>query len=180
MRTAHSKELEDIYDSHTQDYHREALDRYLTKDDTQYLAKGENNPLAVASYTQLDNIFKETHRSRYYVHHWATDVDRLRYAYLTQALPLQRQLATLTLLERAIFPASSQEYFDIKNKDIQLRIARFLMADDLGKEKMMKEFGWSWGKVKTLCEVYDRMPSFQTEILLRVKQVEAKDPRKRG
>jgi predicted outer membrane protein len=53
LRKAHSKELEDIYDAHAQEYHREALDRYFAKDDTQYLVKGENNPVAVGSYTKL-------------------------------------------------------------------------------------------------------------------------------
>jgi predicted outer membrane protein len=54
LRKAHSRELEDIYDAHAHDYHREALDRYLAKDDTQYLVKGENNPALVGSYTKLD------------------------------------------------------------------------------------------------------------------------------
>jgi hypothetical protein len=54
LREEHARDLEMMYDMHARDYEREALDRYLSRDDTQYLAKAENNPVLVKSYSKLD------------------------------------------------------------------------------------------------------------------------------
>jgi hypothetical protein len=106
------------------------------------------------------NLYKEGRRSRNYLRDWAADVDRLRYAYLTRAMPLYKQLASVESSDRSTFPSSVAEYSNMRNKDIQLRIARFLLADDVVKDKMIREFGWTWGKVRVLCEEYDRNVSF--------------------
>ena len=84
----------------------------------------------------------------------------LRHAHLSQELALQARIVELNKSERATFPSSLREYRAIRNKDIQLRIARFLMAESVGKEKMMNEFGWHWRKVYKLDEDYEHNVSF--------------------
>jgi hypothetical protein len=54
LQKHHSDDLERLYESQAQDYLQEARDRYVAKDDTQYLVKGENNSTAKASYGRLD------------------------------------------------------------------------------------------------------------------------------
>jgi hypothetical protein len=84
----------------------------------------------------------------------------LRHAHLSQELVLQRRIVELNKSERAMFPSSVREYHALKNKDVQLRIARFLMMDSVGKEKIMSEFGWTWKKVQKLDEQYEHNVSF--------------------
>lgn len=50
----HLLDLERLYAFHAGEHYDEHIDRYLTKDDTQVLVEGENNPIAVASYNRLE------------------------------------------------------------------------------------------------------------------------------
>jgi hypothetical protein len=54
VEKSHCDDLERLYHSQAAAYLEEAMDRYLAKDDLQYLVKGENNPTAVSSYAKLD------------------------------------------------------------------------------------------------------------------------------
>jgi hypothetical protein len=55
-----------------------------------------------------------------------------------------------------MFPSTVEDYEAVRNKDAKLRVARFLMADILGKERMISEFGWSWKQVRKLEEEYEQ------------------------
>lgn len=54
LKQQHLDDLQRMYASHAEDYFDDAMDRYLAKDDLQYLVQGENNPVAIASYAKLD------------------------------------------------------------------------------------------------------------------------------
>jgi hypothetical protein len=54
LREQHVRDLTMMYDMHAGAYEQEALDRYLSRDDAQYLAVGENNPVLVEGYAKLD------------------------------------------------------------------------------------------------------------------------------
>lgn len=103
--------------------------------------------------------------------------ETMRYFHLQTILPLQQKLASLKATEaaekkrvEAAFPPSISEYRSIRDKQTQLRIARFLMIEDeyKGNENMvrserdqvMSKFGWAWLQVTPLCQDYTRNVSF--------------------
>jgi hypothetical protein len=54
LQEQHNADLERMYAWHAAEYLQEAKDQYLSKDESLYLAKGENNPALVASYEKLE------------------------------------------------------------------------------------------------------------------------------
>jgi len=184
LRKQHLDDLDRLYESQAQDYLQEAMDKYLSKDDSQFLVKGENNLTAKLSYAKLDvrglskpllvsslslnslviilqSLYEETRMPHSFAPEWDDAVDRLRVAYLKQLLPLQKRRAELESLaegtrrqKEAQFPGSPEEYRAIRNKDVQMRIARFLTADNRKQESMMNQFGWAWRQVQPLKNEY--------------------------
>lgn len=118
--------------------------------------------LSTLLFTQHFYQIQTSPRSQSHVER-ASLYSEYRYAYLRTLLPLLRHRANLAAQEDearrkrdAQFPTSAAEYRTLQDKDIQQRIARFLMANKLTKEKMMSEFGWVYRQVKTLEDEYDR------------------------
>lgn len=88
-------------------------------------------------------------------------LSELHYAHLRTATRLVRRSEELAAKEDAArkvrdsyFPSGIAEYRAIRHKDIQVRIARFLLADKQAKERMLSEFGWAWRQVKALEDAY--------------------------
>lgn len=54
VQSQHLSDLQRIHTVQAEEYLDEAWARYLSKDDTQYLVQGENNPTALESYAKLD------------------------------------------------------------------------------------------------------------------------------
>ncbi|KII87098.1 hypothetical protein PLICRDRAFT_112494 [Plicaturopsis crispa FD-325 SS-3] len=153
----HTGELDRLYTRQAQEYHDDAFSRFLSKDDViQGLGQIETNPSDKKAFSALDKF----HRDRKYAlqeAEWDDALARIRRAHLQTTLPLHRQRAHLRAAEEerrkrldARFPKSITEYYDIWNKDVQLRIARFLLADRVRQETMMSEFGWAWRQVEPL------------------------------
>ncbi|KAI6122302.1 hypothetical protein EV401DRAFT_2070136 [Pisolithus croceorrhizus] len=74
---------------------------------------------------------------------------------------------------------SIEEYRDITERDVQLRMARFLVADGTEQERMMDKFGWAYRRVDPLRAAYKSNAEFRTEIQDTLKDIQASDPRKR-
>lgn len=130
----------------------------------------------------------------------------LRYTYLKALLPLLRRRRMLRDRENdlrkrreATFPKSIEEYRKISDREVQLRVARFLMADSLEQERMMDKFGWAYRGVDPLRAAYKsnvrcyscgaplisldrsvRQAEFNAEIQELLKDIQASDPRKRN
>ncbi|EPQ56551.1 hypothetical protein GLOTRDRAFT_138252 [Gloeophyllum trabeum ATCC 11539] len=118
-----------------------------------------------------------------------------QYSHLQTITPLQQRRTELEKeeLERRQrldrqFPSSIGEYHAISNKDVRLRIARFLFAFERQhqspahnhqKEKMMNEFGWAFRQVKPLCDEYAKNAEFKAEVQEILKDVEVRDPRRK-
>jgi L-rhamnose isomerase len=84
----------------------------------------------------------------------------LRHTYLTRFLELQQHLQQLEKREAAAkraqaskFPQSVVELND-SPKDVQQRVAKFLLSDKEGQEKMLDEFGWAWRQTDALMNEY--------------------------
>jgi hypothetical protein len=56
LKQQHLDDLQRLYSAHAAEYHEEVLHRHHSKDETQYLASGENNTVAIASYEKLGVI----------------------------------------------------------------------------------------------------------------------------
>lgn len=54
----------------------------------------------------------------------------------------------------AQFPMTASEFRVIRSKDMQVRIARFLLADKMTQERMMTEFGWVYRQINPLLNEY--------------------------
>jgi len=179
LERRHCDDLETLYHFQATGYLEEAMDKRLSKDDLQYLADGENN----ASYAKLNSVYTEARKSGAYTHEWDDQLYQLRTAYMRRLLPLQQLLDTLETQDAearrrrdAGFPRSVQDYRSIRNKEVQLRVARFLATDDVQKqETMMGEFGWAWRQVQPLKDEYERDAEFKGEI----ESLAVRDPRRK-
>jgi hypothetical protein len=92
---------------------------------------------------------------------WDDQFDRIRRAHLLQISPLLQKRDELKRKEDearrkldAQFPGSMSEWRSTRNKGIQVRIARFLMADKREQETMMAQYGWAHRQVNTLRNEY--------------------------
>jgi len=52
------------------------------------------------------------------------------------------------------FPQTTQQYHQITERDVQLRVARFLTSSATDQEKMMDEFKWPYRAVQPLLTAY--------------------------
>ena len=89
-------------------------------------------------------------------------VSEVRYAHYRTLQDLLRQHNSRLAHDEAArkardaqFPADVAAYHSIASKDVQLRIARFLMIPDTAsKERMLSEFNWAWRQVEPLQNEY--------------------------
>ncbi|KAF8074644.1 hypothetical protein FPV67DRAFT_1474339 [Lyophyllum atratum] len=184
LQKQHLSDLQRLYAWHAEEYLDQALDRYLSKDDLQYLAEGEDDPMLKQGYAQLDAIYEEGRRNTEQQMQWEDDVERMRYTHMTLLTELNTKLKEQEKLDEearkrqeAAFPINIEDY-NSKSKDVQLRVARFLtLTDKVRQEKMLSEFGWAWRQVKPLQEIFGKNDVFKSDIL--VSLMEVKDPRKR-
>jgi hypothetical protein len=80
-------------------------------------------------------------------------ISRIRYSHLQTLLPLQKKLVALS----ARFPESIDAYHALNNnKDMQLRVAKFLSAPSNMRDGMLSEFRWAWRQVKPLLDDFER------------------------
>ena len=91
---------------------------------------------------------------------WQDDYEAARYTYISQYLILTKQRNDIETHEEEMrkrreqmFPTSFED-FKGKARDIQLRAARFLVADNAKQERMLSEFNWAWRQVQPLKDVF--------------------------
>ena len=91
---------------------------------------------------------------------WQDDYEAARYTYISQYLVLAKQRNDIETHEEEMrkrreqmFPISFED-FKGKARDIQLRAARFLVADNAKQERMLSEFNWAWRQVQPLKDVF--------------------------
>ncbi|OBZ66415.1 hypothetical protein A0H81_13571 [Grifola frondosa] len=173
LRRRHFDEVRTLYQWQGQDYHQDAIARAQSSQ-----SESTSDPHIYAHY--------QAARKRHAGTAFDDDLSRHHHAHLTALLPLVRRRTALREREEAArrlrdaqFPPSLDVYRAIQNKDVQVRVARFLMADTNTKERMLSEFNWAWRQVKPLEDEYEHNAQFKSEIQGRVREVEAHDPRLR-
>lgn len=102
----------------------------------------------------------------------------LRYTYLKTFMHLVAKRNALKAQDKtarqkrdAWFPQTTQQYYQITERDVQLRVARFLTSSTTEQEKMMDEFGWPYRAVQPLLSAYKtnvgRMPFDESSLNAR-------------
>ncbi|KDQ50148.1 hypothetical protein JAAARDRAFT_142389 [Jaapia argillacea MUCL 33604] len=200
LKEQHEKEVEDLLEYQAREYLVDALDSYMERDECFDMDPNERDILERDPKIYFMNRMSPPLSSTQSAH-----LSLLRYTHLSTLLPLQSELHNLTAAERsaqvlraaqeveerrirdAQFPMSVDEYRAMRSKEVQLRVARFLVLCNaehnvrmMGQEKMMGEFGWAWRQVSPLCDEYQNNPEFKAEIRDKLKEVEVRDPRRKS
>ena len=112
------------------------------------------------NYIYYQEIYNDALKDQAIEIEWQDDYEQIRYTYISQLLALEKKRTEVEVREEEIrkrraqlFPISSDD-FKGKAKDIQLRAARFLVADSVKQEKMMSEFNWAWRQVQPLKDIF--------------------------
>ncbi|CDO69792.1 hypothetical protein BN946_scf184766.g37 [Trametes cinnabarina] len=171
VQKRHIQEVRTLYEWQARDYYDEVLDLSRSKADI-------DDP-------DLEAFYRATRLSFAMANTFDDDLDRLNHAYAYNMIELVRQRNAHRLREETEqqrrdrqFPASIDDFHAIRNKDVQVRVARFLTGDDAMRERMMSDYGWAWRQVAPLVEQYNLTQSFKYEVQTLLRDIEATDPRK--
>ncbi|KAF8799214.1 hypothetical protein BYT27DRAFT_7121448 [Phlegmacium glaucopus] len=158
LQEDHLKDLERLYSFHAQDYKEEVMDRYLSQEEGQG-GESDGRNLTPAEI-RFQQIYNDGLKDQAIEIEWQDDYEAIRYTYISQLLALVKQRNEVETRQEEIrkrreqmFPISFDD-FKGKAKDIQLRAARFLVADSAKQEKMISEFNWAWRQVQPLKDIF--------------------------
>ncbi|EIM80436.1 uncharacterized protein STEHIDRAFT_135316 [Stereum hirsutum FP-91666 SS1] len=191
-----TNDLDKLYQHQAQRYLDDAYDRYLSFEEAECVVMSNKPPSTLPNfrdfYLQQRRFLSGGTRSGKSTDPiapsgvFSDEVAQYTAAHYKSVHPLQDRLARATKNEEelrrrreAMFPATIGDYRSIRNKDVQLRIARFLTADSTIQGKMMTEFNWAWRQTKPLQDEYLHDDAFKAEVQTRVKDVEVRDPRRK-
>ncbi|PIL24891.1 hypothetical protein GSI_12778 [Ganoderma sinense ZZ0214-1] len=171
----HLEEVRTLYEWHAQDYYDEVLDMSRSKLDIE-------DP-------DVEAFYRTSRPSFDIAASFDDQLDRHHYAHLVSLYPLTQQYNKLRKQEEdwqrqrdKQFPTNVEDFRAIRNKDVQLRIARYLTSDDVMRERIMDEYGWAYMQTTPLCNEYKESEVFKMEVheLLQrlLREVESRDPRK--
>jgi hypothetical protein len=219
LKRQYQEDIELLTAFQAAEYRQEVLSRYNCIDDSMmgvdtedlvqvdYLAALNVRLPLFATLDESDNALKELYNDARPMKRFQHDMDdalsQIRYSYFESLFSLLKQHRELkkeeTLKRRqrdAWFPKSIEEYHNIRERGIQLRIARFLLCSDSEQERMMHDYGWVWRAVNPLilafktnvsytpkCKNADAdvnlQEGFKNEILESAKDAQPLDPRRR-
>ncbi|KDR67747.1 hypothetical protein GALMADRAFT_147012 [Galerina marginata CBS 339.88] len=195
LRQEHIDDLHTFYAVMSQEYKQDAKDAYLSKDESWFSDGPEMTEEETALLELYDNWFGEfkvdptdpSKRFNLIQTHWQDQYEQIRYAYLSQLIPLEKAKRDFENLQEHIriqrekqFPLSKAD-FESKAQDVRLRVAKFLTAEKPAQEKMLTTFGWAWRQVEPLMNIFKNDENFRSEIramIVRDGLQAATDPRK--
>lgn len=182
LRREHQENLAALYDQIAEDYKVDAKDFFDSVDESQLHNPDMSDPNAVASSKQLEvrrtPLFAQAHtlmQESCFKSLWPRYQSRLtldsqmsgayselRHSFFTRERELKHNLklaegreANLQRSEASKFPQSSAE-FRISKREVQVRIAKFLLADRKVQEEMLDEFGWAWRQTVPLTDEFKK------------------------
>jgi len=110
----------------------------------------------------------------------------LRYTHLKTLTQLIAKRNALKAIDKTAqqkrdqwFPQTPLQYHAITERDVQLRVARFLASSTTDQERMMDEFKWPYRAVQPLLSAFKSDPVFKNDVASAIDIVVA-DPRRRG
>ncbi|KAA1468994.1 hypothetical protein DENSPDRAFT_834501 [Dentipellis sp. KUC8613] len=184
LENQHTSDLENLFKYQGQLYMDDALHRYEQYDEVPTEGGPQGSQQPADAFTEARELMEDSRKDL--SREFEDQHEELRIAHLRAMQPLLKRRKELGAREEAArkrrdaqFPKSVHEYHLIRNKDIQVRVARFLSAEKGQQEKMMSEFGWAWRQVQPLLDTYNSNAEFKSEVQKILKDVEARDPRRR-
>ncbi|KAG1817293.1 uncharacterized protein BJ212DRAFT_1352251 [Suillus subaureus] len=185
LKRQHQEDIEFLTSFQAAEYRQEVLSRYNCIDDSM-MGVDTEDLIQVDYLAALNELYNDARPMKRFQHDMDDALSQIRYNYLKSLLPLLTQRRTLKSRETRIrrqrdaqFPQNIEEYHNIPERDIQLRIARFLLRSTSEREKMMDDYGWVWRAVNPLVSAFKANEGFKNEILESVKDAQASDPRHR-
>ncbi|KAG1724830.1 uncharacterized protein EDB91DRAFT_1169967 [Suillus paluster] len=185
LKRQHQEDLELLTAFQAAEYRQEVLDKYNCIDDSM-MGVDPEDLVQVDYLAALNELYNDARPMKRFQHDIDDALSQIRYGYFKSLLPLLTQRCMLKVRESHVrrqrdaqFPQSIEEYHNIPDRDIQLRIARFLMGSTAEQEKMMDTYRWVWRAVQPLELAFKTNEGFKNEILESVKDAQASDPRRR-
>ncbi|TCD69110.1 hypothetical protein EIP91_008752 [Steccherinum ochraceum] len=163
LQDKHYEDLDELYDYQAQQYLAEAVERYLSKDDTVadelYIALNDPHHPSQSAFTSQREIYD--------------------YAYLTSSLALRQRLEDPEPNSQddgyrdSRFPRDVTQFRRIRNKDTLLRITRYLIEEDPEKKEQLRlESRWKQDHVRTVQIAYTMNSDFRTEVQNLLSELE--------
>ncbi|TEB19060.1 hypothetical protein FA13DRAFT_1698201 [Coprinellus micaceus] len=160
LQDEHLEDLKILYDYHAAEYIQDMKDFYVSRDDTVYLEEGERDQQIIAGYQRLEGLHSRYQQSLVTGSSLIDEFTELRHTYLARLLELQQRLQDLEKREAAAMRVQASKFpqsvFELNDspKEVQQRVAKFLLSGKQGQEKMLDEFGWAWRQTEALMNEY--------------------------
>ncbi|KAG6828975.1 hypothetical protein H0H87_012912 [Tephrocybe sp. NHM501043] len=177
LQAQHLSDIQRMYTWHAEEYLEDAHDMYLSLDDSLYPPKHQDDNKNGLPECQKDvqDFYAESRRYIPQQMRWEDELEQLRYSHLELILPLYKELKDVEQREEderkrreADFPVSVADY-NSKSKEVQMRVAKFLMStDEVRREKMLTEFGWASRQVKPLQDIYKKDDAFKSHVVVQM------------
>lgn len=185
LKKQHQEDIELLAAFQAAEYRQEVLSRYNCIDDSM-MGVDTEDLVQVDYLAALNELYSDARPMKRFQHDMDDALSQIRYNYLKSLLSLFSQYRTLKARETRIrrqrdarFPSSIEEFHNIPERDVQLRIARFLLCSTSEQERMMHDHGWAWRAVNPLISAFKTNEEFKNEILESAKDVQPLDPRRR-
>ncbi|KAF9244215.1 hypothetical protein BU15DRAFT_42208 [Melanogaster broomeanus] len=186
LKEQHDKDLENLFAFQVAEYYQELIDHRRCYDDSTYMDIDEAYHDQVEFNQALQSLDKEMRQLEHFKRDMDDGLSELRYTHLNTLLNLSRQHNSLRAREKdarrkrdAWFPQTIPQYNEITDRDVQLRVARYLWSSETEQEKMRDEFGWPYRIVQPLHSIYKSDTTFQDAINDTMKGIQVLDPRRR-
>ncbi|KAL4066043.1 hypothetical protein V8B97DRAFT_2021158 [Scleroderma yunnanense] len=186
LKRQHARDLDSLFTFQADELRQVMLDHRRCIDDSAYMNIDENYPDQVEFRDALRDLEIRMRECPHHTRAMEDALSTLRYTYLKALIPLLRRRRVLRDHEHdyrkrrdATFPRTIEDYRKISDREVQLRVARFLTADNSEQERMMDKFGWAYRGVDPLRAAYKTNAEFKAEMQDMLKDVQASDPRKR-
>ncbi|KAF9038186.1 hypothetical protein BJ165DRAFT_426223 [Panaeolus papilionaceus] len=145
----HIQDLERLYDMQAKEYIRELEDVYLSRDDGEY--KKRDGEEQTGEQKNLETFLNGSMRQQLMMQRLLSDHSHLRYNHLHRV----NELLYDEKERMKKFPADIDD-FKSRPKDVQVRVARYLVADRQRQERYLNEFGWVWRQTQPLVECFKK------------------------
>ncbi|KAH0836504.1 hypothetical protein J3R83DRAFT_8142 [Lanmaoa asiatica] len=187
LKKCHAKDLEHLFKFQLSEYRQELIDHRICHDVSAYMDIEEAYPDQVEFRKALEDLDKEALKMDRFKRDMDDALSTLRYTYLKMLTHLIRKRNELKARDKtarqkrdAWFPQTTQQYHQITERDVQLRVARFLTSSTTEQERMMDEFGWPYRAVQPLLSAYKTNLVFKTEVNSAISGLHVSDPRRKG
>ncbi|KAI0029180.1 hypothetical protein K488DRAFT_88985 [Vararia minispora EC-137] len=191
VKKSSARNLDDLFTNQAERYLEDALDRYVSYEDTQYCGAEDPAEWTPEERAQFAHIIEAHERPR-------TALTR-RFEQEAEELALTDKMTANTLLMiksdlkkgvdedsrremQAFLPQTVDEFRALPNGDLKKRaIARFLVAgrDSSTRVNIIMQPDYSWRGIYPLMEAYYSNSGFASEVQAFAGSIEVSDPRRR-